>query len=251
VPQVRRDALVRSKVLKFLAALLVAPSALLLFAEALKAFFAVATSAGAALYFSAGLFAYAAVHFYVFRAERLYVLAHELTHAAAALLTGHGVTRIDVGGRSGSVSTTGSNAFISLAPYCVPFYALCAALLFWLAGLRWNLSPYRGWLVGAIGFLLSFHYIFTYDSLTSVEQSDIKHAGGHLFSYVVIVAANSLVLLLCVRILYPDLVSVRACAVSVCQGTEAFWMWAWARGSAAGAWLWDKAIASAASSPAK
>jgi len=237
-------------VLKFLAALVLAPSALLLFAEAVKAFFAVATGAGAALYFSAGLFAYAAVHFFVFRAERLYVLAHELTHAAAALLSGHGVTGIDVGGRSGSVSTTGSNAFISLAPYCVPFYALCAAFFFWLAGMRWDMTPYRDWFVGGLGFLMSFHYIFTYDSLTSVEQSDIRHAGGHVFSYVVIVAANSFVLLLCVRILYPELVSAKACAVSVWQGTAVFWSWAWARASAAFGWLWDRAVLAAAS-PAK
>lgn len=237
--------------LKFLLALLAAPTALLLFREAVQAFFNVATSAGAALYFSVGLFAYAAVHFFLFRAQRLYVVAHELTHAAAALLTGHGVTRIDVGGKSGSVSTTGSNAFISLAPYCVPFYAFCAALLYWGAGFRWNVAPYRGWFMGGLGFLLAFHYIFTYDSLTAVEQSDVKQAGGHVFSYVMIVAANSLVLLVCVRLLYPDLISVRGCGMAVWRDTAAFWHWVYLRAACLFAWLLDKAVSAAASAPAK
>lgn len=236
---------------KFLLALLAAPTALFLFREAVQAFFGVATSAGAALYFSIGIFAYAAIHFFVFRAQRVYVVAHELTHAAAALLTGHGITRIDVGGKSGSVSTTGSNAFISLAPYCVPFYAICAALLYWGAGFRWDVAPYRGWFMGGLGFLLSFHYIFTYDSLTAVEQSDVKQAGGHVFSYVMIVAANSLVLLVCVRLLYPELISVRACGLAVWQGTAAFWRWAYLFAARSCSWLWDRAVVSAVSGPAK
>ena len=75
-----------------------------------------------------------------------YVLGHELTHAMAAWATGGSVYAISVGENEGHVDLSHSSAFVALAPYCVPFYALLAAGIYIALNAWWRpLGAYLHW----------------------------------------------------------------------------------------------------------
>jgi hypothetical protein len=134
---------------------------------------------------------------------RAYILAHELSHAAAAALCGIKVGRISVGRRAGHVALGGSNAFVDLAPYFVPLYALAAALAYGLALYFVDLTPWRPQLTALTGFLLSFHLVNTAAVMAGPVQSDFRKAGGVIFSFSTVLLANAVCLALCMKALYP------------------------------------------------
>ena len=156
-----------------------------------------------------------------------YVLGHELTHAMAAWATGGSVYGISVGEKEGHVDLSHSNMFVALAPYCVPFYALAVALAYRL--LLW-LKPEAG---GATLFLfllggaLGAHLLFTWDSLTSTRQPDLDAAGGVLFSLVLIAIANSLMIMLLLKGLFPESVPLLANLREAGGRAQRFWSMAW------------------------
>lgn len=144
------------------------------------------------------------------RGRRLYVAAHELTHALAAVLVGVKVRRISVRKTGGYVLLDSTNAFISLAPYFVPFYTLAVSAAYWTASCFWPLAAYRQWFLGAAGFTLAFHLLHTADILTGPVQSDLRKAGGALFSLPLLVLLNCLAFAAALRLLFPGLLSFRA-----------------------------------------
>lgn len=143
------------------------------------------------------------------RGKRLYVAAHELTHALAALASGVKVRRISLRKNSGYVVTDSSNLFISLAPYFIPFYTLAVSALYWGAGRFLDLSRFRPWFLAAAGFTLAFHLLHTADILAGPVQSDLKKAGGPVFSIPLLVLLNCLGLAAALKLLFPELLSAR------------------------------------------
>lgn len=140
---------------------------------------------------------------------RAYILAHELSHAAAAALCGIKVGGISVGRRAGHVRLASSNAFVDLAPYFVPLYALAAALAYGIALYFADVRPYRAWFTALTGFLLSFHLVNTAAVMTGPLQSDFRKAGGVLFSFSMALLANAFFLALCLKALYPAAFSLK------------------------------------------
>jgi len=88
------------------------------------------------------------------------------------------------------------------------------------------MAPYRPLFTGATGFFLTFHLLHTGDVLTGPVQSDLKKAGGVLFSLSMVLLLNSLTLALALKLIFPDLISLRGYALRVWggAGTAAGWL---------------------------
>ncbi|MBI2387059.1 MAG: hypothetical protein HYV14_13795 [Elusimicrobia bacterium] len=156
-----------------------------------------------------------------------YVLGHELTHAMAAWATGGSVYAISVGEKEGHVDLSHSSAFVALAPYCVPFYALTVAMAYRM--LLW-LRPDAGGealFLFLLGGALAAHLLFTWDSLTQTRQPDLDAAGGVLFSVALIAIANALMLMALLKGLFPDAVTLLANLREAGGLTKRFWSLAW------------------------
>jgi len=123
---------------------------------------------------------------------RTYVLAHELTHALWALLMGAKIGRIRIGKKGGHVELSKSNFIITLSPYFFPFYSFLVIAGYYLAGLHYDVAPFRLWWLGAVGLTWGFHVTFTLHMLTN-RQPDIQEY-GYLFSYSVIYVMNVLLM---------------------------------------------------------
>jgi len=156
-----------------------------------------------------------------------YVLGHELTHAMAAWATGGSVYAISVGEKEGHVDLSHSSAFVALAPYCVPFYALTVAIAYRI--LLW-LRPDAGGealFLFLLGGALAAHLLFTWDSLTQIRQPDLDAAGGVLFSVALIAIANALMVMFLLKGLFPDAVPLAANLREAGGLTKRFWSLAW------------------------
>ena len=151
------------------------------------------------------------------RGKGLYVTAHELTHALAAVFSGVRVRKISVKKHSGYVLLDSTNAFISLAPYVIPLYTLAVAAAYWLAGRFWGAAPLRPWFLAAAGFTLAFHLLHTADILAGPVQSDLKKAGGPLFSLPLLLLLNCLGLAAALKLLFPGLLNMRAYSARVLE----------------------------------
>ncbi len=156
------------------------------------------------------------------------MLAHELSHAAAALLSGVRVRKIAVKKTGGYVALDATNTFISLAPYFIPFYAVAAGLLYSLAAFFWNMAPYRPYFTAVAGFFLAFHFINTIGILAGPVQSDLKKAGGLFFSLSLLTLLNALCLVLILKLIFPGLISLRAYAAGAASDTATLLRWAYA-----------------------
>lgn len=140
------------------------------------------------LRFALGAGAWVLAFLFLSRPVRLYVFAHELSHLLAAWLSGESAGDLRVGAREGSVTVSGSNLWIALAPYLIPFYSLLLLALHALAQLWWDPTLWNGALPAALGFTWCFHTTFTLYAL-SLGQSDIEPYGV-LGALPVILAGN-------------------------------------------------------------
>jgi hypothetical protein len=183
---------------------------------------------GAASPFLFGLGAYLAAHFLLARFSRIYVLGHELSHAIAAWMSGAKVLGFKVTKKGGHVDVSHSNAWIALAPYVVPLYALALVglyrLMLWSPPHPFLLTrlAHRGFLF-ALGLAVSFHLVQTGDALWGQHQPDLDHAGGVVFSLAVIALANGFFFVLALKCLFPHAVSFAASAELVWKLTENCW----------------------------
>jgi len=151
------------------------------------------------------------------RGKRLYVTAHELTHALAAVFSGVRIRKISVKKNSGYVLLDSTNAFISLAPYVIPLYTLAVASAYWLAVRFWDAAPLRPWFLAAAGFTLAFHFLHTADVLAGPVQSDLRKAGGPVFSLPLLLLLNCLGLAASLKMLFPGLLSLRTYSARVLE----------------------------------
>lgn len=125
---------------------------------------------------------------------RTYVVGHELTHATWAWLFGHRVKSIKVGAKGGHVVLSDTNSLITLAPYFFPLYAVGWAALVGLAQRIWPAVGQWLLLPAGFGFFYAFHFAMTIQVLR-LRQPDIVSEGA-LFSAVVILVGNFVVMLL-------------------------------------------------------
>lgn len=125
------------------------------------------------------------------RPFRTYVLGHELTHALWAMMMGARVGGLKVDSRGGHVELSKSNFLITLAPYFFPFYTFIVIGVYYLAAVWVDVSQYKIWWLGAVGFTWSFHLTFTINMLAAVDQPDVQEH-GRIFSYTVIYLLNVL-----------------------------------------------------------
>lgn len=128
------------------------------------------------------------VFFTLPRPVRTYVLAHELTHALWGSLMGEKVLDMRVSAQKGSVTLSGSNFLITLAPYFFPLYTMLTIIGYSVMGLFWDMGDYYLCWLGLVGLTWGFHFTFTLSSLLQ-RQTDIKEC-GHLFSYAIIYLFN-------------------------------------------------------------
>ncbi len=165
---------------------------------------------------------------WVMRAARwLYVMGHELTHAIAAWTTGGSVYAIHVEESGGHVDLSHSSAFVALAPYCVPFHALAVVLgyrlLLWLK----PAAQAEALFLLLMGAALAFHALMTWETLTQVKQPDLEAAGGSVFSFALIGALNGLMVLILLKMLFPESVAFGASVKRAALGAWWFWTKAW------------------------
>ncbi|MBI4655876.1 MAG: hypothetical protein HY746_03910 [Elusimicrobia bacterium] len=172
--------------------------------------------------FIIGFLAYVPVYFRFPDSGYGYVLSHELAHAAAAVASGIKIKKISVRRNSGHVTLAGNNIFILLAPYFIPFYALAAGILYATLSCFYDVSDYRRICIGIIGFLISHHIMNTANVLFGPVQSDIKKAGGVVFSFLTVVFLNSLFLMAILKFIFPDIISLSVFGKDIALRTQGF-----------------------------
>jgi len=151
-------------------------------------------------WFLLGAVGFAVLAILLWRPVMLYVFGHELVHALATWLCLGKVTNLSASTTGGQVTTSKSNTFIRLAPYCVPLYALLVAGAYLALDTWWRpLGAYLPCLAAALGFFYAFHVGFTLWSLRR-SQPDLK-PDGWLFSLVLIYLGNAAVFVLLVGFL--------------------------------------------------
>lgn len=143
-------------------------------------------------FFSLGCILWLITFFGLPRPVVFYVFGHELTHALWVWLMGGRVSKFKVGRDGGQIETDTSNFLIALAPYFFPVYSIAIIVAYGLAGLFFDLEPYRRLIFGLVGATWGFHATFTCWMIPK-GQSDLDEH-GHFFSLIVIFAMNLVVL---------------------------------------------------------
>lgn len=231
--------------LRLLAGIVLQPLAVALVWSAAKALAAVAARSTAAAPFMAGVALTSVVWLagrHLFDSRGLfdwgrravrwsYVAGHELTHALATWALGGDVFAVKVESTGGHAEVSKSGAFVALAPYCVPFYAMLVVLGYRL--LLWMRPGIQAdalflFLMGAA---LAFHVLTTYQTLSEARQPDLDAAGGKVFSLAVIVCANGVLVLALLKALFPEVVSFGGRLREA--GLGAWWFWT-------GVWRWTE-----------
>lgn len=139
-------------------------------------------------FFSLGVILLLGVFFGLPRPVWFYVFGHELTHAVWVMLMGGKVHRFEVTRDGGHILADRTNTWIALAPYFFPIYSVLVLIVYGILSLFWDVSPYRNWLYGFIGFTWAFHMAFTCWMIPK-GQPDL-HYGGTFFSVMLIYLLN-------------------------------------------------------------
>ena len=158
------------------------------------------------------------------RPRGIYVLGHELSHALAVWLSGGRVRSLQVAEQGGRVVSDRTSAWITLAPYVVPFYPLLAGVL-WLAVLQtWpRLLDYQLAFLGIWGAVWGYHYAFTVDLLRTRQPDFLVY--GRIFSLTIIVLAN---LLLATGLIWSFFRPVSMANLLIGLGKD--WAWTYTQG---------------------
>lgn len=212
------------KAIKLITALLLLPTAFFVVVETVSTFLYVLKDFQVAVGLLAGGALYCVIHFGGYKFEKMYVWAHETTHAVMAMLCGFRVHSITVNQDSGNVKMDRTNAAVVLAPYFVPLYAILTGFLYLAIDLFLDAAPYRPVFVFVVGFFMAFHFVQTFQTLWEAEQPDLVLAGGKIFSSVVIVLCNAAVLVLVLKLLFPQRVQLIEMARHI--GTSTYHAWA-------------------------
>ncbi len=209
--------------IKFLLAIVLLPLAFFAVAEVFGVCWHVFADLQNTVGFLSGATLYAVIHFSIYKFERMYVFGHETTHAVAAMLFGFRVHDMSVKKDSGHVKMDRCNAAVVLAPYFVPFYAVIVGLIYVGCGLFWPVEQYRSIFIFMVGFFMAFHGVQTCKTLWETQQPDLKMAGGNIFSIVIIILCNMLVLALVLKCLFPQRVELLEMLRGMINSTYNLW----------------------------
>ena len=213
----------KNKIFKFVIGLLLLPTAFCVFWAGGELVWALVKNFRLTFYFLLGAFVFLAIH-KIYSFSWFYVASHEITHAAAALLCGHKVKSVDIKEESGNVKISGSNTFILLAPYVFPLLSVVTVIIYCLVNLFANLAPIWGKIfLGLLGFFTALHLLHTYKALTETQQSDIKYAGGGIFSFPIIVLFNMAVVIVLLEFLFPGVVPLWQILAGIFKNTIFLW----------------------------
>lgn len=147
---------------------------------------------------------------------------HELTHLVAGLLCFQSPSKFKVGQHTGETELSGSNWFISLAPYFLPLWALVPLLLLPLTNPAGTLVA-----LSALGFLYGLHVYSTLYEFGFYQTDVTSH--GKLFSLCCVIALNALVLgLVCASVTGGWSAMGDYCSL-VAQNLRAGVVWGWLR----------------------
>lgn len=212
------------KFLKFLIGIVFLPFAFFFVYDFLAVLWAIVKNFQVTFPFLLGAAIYFILHRYIYNFSRPYVFAHEVCHALAAWCSGYKVTGMKVKEESGETTVSNVNTFVLLAPYCIPLYAVICTILFYITSLFWvDILNYERLFLATLGFLVAFHLIHTYKSLTETEQSDITLAGGGVFSFVLISIINLTLIILFINFLFPGIIAPTSVFKEVFVQTYNFW----------------------------
>ena len=215
------------KAVKLIIALLLLPTAFFVVVETTSTFLYVLKDFQVAVGLLAGGALYCVIHFGGYKFEKMYVWAHETTHAVMAMLCGFRVHSITVNQDNGNVKMDRTNAAVVLAPYFVPLYAILTGFLYLAIDLFLDAAPYRPVFVFVVGFFMAFHFVQTFQTLWEADQPDLVLAGGKIFSAVVIILCNAAVLVLVLKLLFPQRVQLLEMAQHIGVSTYHAWAAVW------------------------
>lgn len=134
---------------------------------------------------------------------RIYIFGHEITHALCVWLMGGRVERIHISSDGGHVIADKINTLIALAPYFIPIYSVLALLVYGVAGIFTDMSPWLDLLLFVLGATWAFHITFTCWMIPK-GQTDLEY-GGQFFSLVVIYLANLILLSVLLVLATPEI----------------------------------------------
>jgi hypothetical protein len=211
-----------AKLIKFITGLLLLPTAFFALLSFAEIFWALVKGYKVTLYFLAGAAIYFFLHKFVYDFSRVYVAGHECAHALAAVLCGHKVESIEVKENSGNTKVSGVNPLILLAPYILPFGSFCTVFSYFILNLLIKDLDKRVF-VAMFGFFTALHAAHTYKALTETEQSDIKLAGGSVFSFSLIVLLNVVITAALLELFFPGLIPVWQITKDIAGNTWVFW----------------------------
>ncbi len=173
----------------------------------------------------AGAAVYGLLQLFFRKPMTLYVFGHELTHAAAALLSGYKVKSLYVSEKGGEVVVSGTNVLVALAPYCVPIYTAIVLAAYALVQRYAHLPSPPLWVGFGLGLTLAFHGALTVHALGQ-SQPDLRQAGV-FFSMALILLANAVVLAVALKVLFPSAVSLADFAAGAAADIKLFVEKAW------------------------
>lgn len=153
-------------------------------------------------FFSLGVVLWMIAFYGLPRPILLYVFGHELTHAIWVWIMGGRVSRFHVSRDGGHIVTDRSNFLISLAPYFFPIYSILLIVLYGVAGLFWEITPYAWVLYGLIGVTWAFHLTFTCVMIPKGQTDLTEH--GVFFSLTVIYLMNLALISLLLIVASPE-----------------------------------------------
>lgn len=143
-------------------------------------------------FFGIGVLVWLVAFFGLPRPLWIYVFGHELTHVIWVWLHGGRVSAFRITPQGGHILADRINTWIALAPYFFPIYSLLVIAIYGLAGLFWDMTPFRPVLYMLIGATWAFHITFTVWMIPR-GQSDLTY-GGTFFSLVIILGLNIAIL---------------------------------------------------------
>ena len=191
-----------TRILRFISSILLIPACIAVTAAFYDGITSITAISETGLRFIFGALAYCILHLLIFKPDFLYVLGHEFTHAVATIFSGGKATNIKVSGKGGSVRSTKPNAFVMLAPYLIPGYAVLLAVLYFLLSFFIDVGKFSNIFIFLIGFTLMLHLTYTSQSIRE-KQSDLVKS-GYLFSISFIYIANLVIIFGIISLLFKD-----------------------------------------------
>lgn len=198
--------LLHNKVLKFFYAIILLPLCYVLLRTLFYVIVNLEFSNKIVQLFLLGCATYLFIHILLYKPIKLYIIGHELVHTISAYLCGIKVKKIKIGSSSGTVNVDKVNTFVALSPYFVPFYSFVIFILWVVTKFIFKVNISIEILSFALGFTIAFHLILTAYAIY-IGQQDFQ-ISGWLFSIVVVLILNCILLIFIFMVLTPVKVNV-------------------------------------------